>query len=630
MNQMIIPKAINFNELVKNSNTTLSLTIQTKLVDKLTKEFSHEEQQWYIANLYIYMHYHPTKDYPINLEDVFKMIGFANKGNAMKTIKSNFTEGEDYNTIIFRTEKNKLHEETRGRKEETVMLNIDTFKNLCMLAKTKKGKEIRKYYVKLENIYNELMKEEIEEHKNKLEETKKQLEEQQKKLDLLEHKPKTNGFLSRRKGFVYIIRDRSKPGHYKIGMTYNVDKRLRNLNTSSSEKTLDIYNEIESFDCELLEKIVHALLQPFNISGRREWFFFQNENEIEYAYHVLHKTNNFLKEFDIKNTNDFYNYYKKYIENNEINVKIENEHEKEFNYNEKNCDIDLITNTNTYINNTNNNTNTNTTTESITESTTEPNIYKLTGQQLKNKSGNYKGVFWCGEKQKWRAGIKLHYKEIFLGYFNTEIDGAKVYNDYASYLNQTDKTNYLLNDIPDYITTPRDIVNENKTTLLEQKTSKWIGVSYDSTRKMFTACIKLHRKSNYLGNSSIELDCAKFYNQQALYYNNTINTNYQLNDIPNYTTLPVDIYSNIQKTKIDKKTTQYFGVCVKKNKDTIRYRAYIVYNKKQISLGLYKTEKEAAVKYNEKAIELNLLDNSIKYKLNEVAPATLPRVPKLG
>lgn len=88
-----------------------------------------------------------------------------------------------------------------------------------MMAKTQKGKEIRKYYVKLENIYNELMKEEIEEH-NKL------LEEQQKKLDLLEHKPKTNGFLSRRKGFVYIIRDRSKPGHYKIGMTYNVDKRL--------------------------------------------------------------------------------------------------------------------------------------------------------------------------------------------------------------------------------------------------------------------------------------------------------------------------------------------------------------------------------------------------------------------
>jgi phage anti-repressor protein len=42
------------------------------------------------------------------------------------------------------------------------MLNIDTFKNLCMIAKTDKGKEIRNYYVKLENIYNKIIKEEIE------------------------------------------------------------------------------------------------------------------------------------------------------------------------------------------------------------------------------------------------------------------------------------------------------------------------------------------------------------------------------------------------------------------------------------------------------------------------------------
>ena len=36
------------------------------------------------------------------------------------------------------------------------MLNIDTFKSLCMLAKTDKGKEIRRYYVKLENIHNKI------------------------------------------------------------------------------------------------------------------------------------------------------------------------------------------------------------------------------------------------------------------------------------------------------------------------------------------------------------------------------------------------------------------------------------------------------------------------------------------
>ena len=79
MNQIIAPKSINFNELVKNSNTTLSLNLETKMINILNTEFTEEEQQWYIANLYIYMNYHPTNDYPINLEDVFKMIGFFAK-----------------------------------------------------------------------------------------------------------------------------------------------------------------------------------------------------------------------------------------------------------------------------------------------------------------------------------------------------------------------------------------------------------------------------------------------------------------------------------------------------------------------------------------------------------------------
>lgn len=48
----IIPNTVNFNELVKNSNTTLSLNLKTKLVEVLNTEFTHEEQRWYIANLY--------------------------------------------------------------------------------------------------------------------------------------------------------------------------------------------------------------------------------------------------------------------------------------------------------------------------------------------------------------------------------------------------------------------------------------------------------------------------------------------------------------------------------------------------------------------------------------------------
>ena len=53
------------------------------------------------------MNHHPTEDFPINLETIYKMIGFANKGNAMKTIKNNFVEGEDYKVALFHTEKRK-------------------------------------------------------------------------------------------------------------------------------------------------------------------------------------------------------------------------------------------------------------------------------------------------------------------------------------------------------------------------------------------------------------------------------------------------------------------------------------------------------------------------------------------
>jgi len=138
MDKIIKQETINFYELVKNSKTTLSLNCQSKMIDLLNNEFTEEQGQWYIANLFLYLHYHPTNDYPINLEHVYKMIGFANKGNAMKTIKSNFTENEDYKLIIIPREK----KQNAGRSEHEIMLNIDTFKNLCMIAKTLQGSQL--------------------------------------------------------------------------------------------------------------------------------------------------------------------------------------------------------------------------------------------------------------------------------------------------------------------------------------------------------------------------------------------------------------------------------------------------------------------------------------------------------
>jgi phage anti-repressor protein len=235
------------------------------MVDLLNDEFTEQEQQWYIANLYVYMNYHPTNDFPINLEHVFKMIGFANKGNAMKTIKSNFTLDEDYRILLFRTEK-QVH---GGHNKDDIMLNVDTFKNLCMIAKTEKGKEIRKYYVKLENIYNKIIKEEIEEQKILQENTTKLLEEKQVELERTKKQLETKTKLKVKKWYdtepgdtVYAVKNNNS---IKIGKTQKVKNR-------ETHYVNDMFYIRKCYNCDLAEKVIHHILDKHRIENNKEYF----------------------------------------------------------------------------------------------------------------------------------------------------------------------------------------------------------------------------------------------------------------------------------------------------------------------------------------------------------------------
>jgi phage anti-repressor protein len=260
MNQIIAPKSINFKELVQNANTTLSLNIQTKMINILNEEFSEEEQQWYIANLYIYMHYHPTNDYPINLEDVFKMIGFANKRNAKRTLDNNFIIYEDYKITV-------LHSEHGQFAREEIKLNVDTFKNLCMLAKTDKGREIRKYYIKLENIYNKIIQEEIEQQHILLRQKDEQLLEKDE-----ESKRKVENTLRdsfNKRSVVYLIKILIDDEIiYKFGYTDDIVTRLRTHKNQIGEDIELIYC-IESKDNKMLERLFVEYLEQYNFRIKR-------------------------------------------------------------------------------------------------------------------------------------------------------------------------------------------------------------------------------------------------------------------------------------------------------------------------------------------------------------------------
>lgn len=242
------------------------------------------------------------------------------------------------------------------------------------------------------------------------------------------------------------------------------------------------------------------------------------------------------------------------------------------------------------------------------------NKCKLNGQQLSNKRGNYKGIYWEEQKNKWCCRLKKDYKTYFLGYFNSEEDAAIAYNDYALFINNKIGTNYVLNEIPNYQPNPRDIPEENKNYINENKTSSYNGVSYSSKRKYYMAGIKHNGKTYNLGNNKDELECAKLYNQQAMYFNQEFNTNYVLNNIPNYITIPKNIYQEIQDNKSKTKTSKYYGVTF--NKCGNKYRAVLVHNKKKIHIGFFNNELDAAKAYNEKANELNENSNKLIYKIN--------------
>lgn len=50
------------------------------------------------------------------------------------------------------------------------MMNIETFKSLCMLAGTSKSKQIRQYYLKLEELLQGTLREQLQEQERLLQE----------------------------------------------------------------------------------------------------------------------------------------------------------------------------------------------------------------------------------------------------------------------------------------------------------------------------------------------------------------------------------------------------------------------------------------------------------------------------
>ena len=186
---------LNIVELIeKNPITKLSQTYNNLLLEKIQENFNTFEQQLFVSSFYCYLNFDKNTDFVVDLDDVWRWLGFASKFNAIRLIEPNFKLNVDYTVSIPEFKKSKQDQQSGGSDEEqpsessvlskpknggqnkqTIKLTIRCFKLLCLKAQTKKAGEIHEYYLRLEELLHQILDTETSELRAQLEQTNAQL-----------------------------------------------------------------------------------------------------------------------------------------------------------------------------------------------------------------------------------------------------------------------------------------------------------------------------------------------------------------------------------------------------------------------------------------------------------------------
>jgi hypothetical protein len=183
---------LNIVELIENNPITkLSKDYNVKLLTKIKEHFTDFEQQLFLSSFYCYLNCDQKKDFVIDLDNIWKWIGYNQKVKAKTLLENHFIINKDYIKTLSHAGK-QLNNTKGGHNKEIFMLTVETFKKFCLKAGTKKADDIHDYYIKLEEIIHNILQEECNELKLQLENivttTEKEKEELKEKT-LLEQFP---------------------------------------------------------------------------------------------------------------------------------------------------------------------------------------------------------------------------------------------------------------------------------------------------------------------------------------------------------------------------------------------------------------------------------------------------------
>jgi len=162
-------ETLNIVDLIENNPITkLSGNYSGIMLTKIQQNFSLFEQQLFVTSFYCYLNYNQKTDFVVDLDNVWKWLGFSQKINAKNLLEKNFILNIDYKKSLLLQQKQSEHIKG-GHNKEIIMLTVKAFKSFCLKAGTKKADEVHDYFMKLEEILHEVVQEENSELKKQLE-----------------------------------------------------------------------------------------------------------------------------------------------------------------------------------------------------------------------------------------------------------------------------------------------------------------------------------------------------------------------------------------------------------------------------------------------------------------------------
>jgi len=163
---------LNIVDLIeKNPIAKLSNVYNSKLITKIKENFSGFEQQLFVGSFYCYLNYDKNIDFIVDLDNIWKWLGFSTKQKVEMLIEKLFKIDVDYKFASEdkKVEKADKQEKNGGQNIKKIFLTVKCFKSLCLKAQTKKASEIHDYYLKLEELLHEIVEEETDELRQQLE-----------------------------------------------------------------------------------------------------------------------------------------------------------------------------------------------------------------------------------------------------------------------------------------------------------------------------------------------------------------------------------------------------------------------------------------------------------------------------